>query len=397
MRRRDATVLAVRRARVGLVADRLARQHETGVATYARALTAALARSGRDVDVELLALPEGGAVDAARYGGVPISRLPWPRFPTRLAWTAVRWPRVNAGRNPLDLLHDLVPITPVPTDLPLVVTIHDLMPIQTPELFSAKARVTFRRSMRHARRHADHIVTVSERTRRDVVELLGIPPERVTAIHLGAPPADPVDAQDASRRLAALGLEGVPYVMFLGEVRSRKNPVGLLEAFALVATEFPAVRLVFVGRPGLGYEALVARVAALGLAGRVDLLGHLPRPDVVALLSNATVFAMCSHSEGFGLPVVEAMSYGAPVLVTDTGSLPEVAGDAALVVPHGDPPMLAAGLARMLGDTEIRRRFAAAGRLRAAAFTWDETARRTVEVYAHVLERRRVGRAHGAP
>jgi glycosyltransferase involved in cell wall biosynthesis len=181
-----------------------------------------------------------------------------------------------------------------------------------------------------------------------------------------------------------LGLDG-PYLLGLGTVEPRKDLPTLVRAFAGLAGELPH-RLVLAGLAGWGQGTLAAAVASSGVADRILLTGYLPEADKAALLTGADVFAYPSRYEGFGLPVLEAMACGTPVVTTTGGSLPEVAGDAALLVEPGDPDALAAALAKLAADPAARSAAAARGRTRAAAFTWDRCAAETTAAYHRALE-----------
>jgi glycosyltransferase involved in cell wall biosynthesis len=182
-----------------------------------------------------------------------------------------------------------------------------------------------------------------------------------------------------------LGLDG-PYLLGLGTVEPRKDLPTLVRAYASLAGELPH-RLVLAGLAGWGQGALAAAVADSGVADRVLLCGYLPEADKAALFTGADVFAYPSRYEGFGLPVLEAMACGTPVVTTTGGSLPEVAGDAALLVEPGDPDALAAALAKLAGDPSARQAAATRGRARAAEFTWDGCAAETVAAYRRALDR----------
>jgi glycosyltransferase involved in cell wall biosynthesis len=253
-----------------------------------------------------------------------------------------------------------------------------------PEWHEASKVRYFGWAMRRAVAAARRVLCVSATTARDLRELLGVPPERIDVTPLGtdlrpAPPA----AVDVVRR--RLGLDG-PYLLGLGTVEPRKDLPTLVRAFAGVAAELPH-RLVLAGLGGWGAGALAAEVAAGGVADRILLPGYVPEADKAALLTGADVFAYPSRYEGFGLPVLEAMACGTPVVTTTGGSLPEVAGDAALLVEPGDPDALAAALAKLAGDPSARQAAAARGLARAAAFTWARCAAETVAAYRLALDR----------
>jgi glycosyltransferase involved in cell wall biosynthesis len=235
----------------------------------------------------------------------------------------------------------------------------------------------------HSVHEAARVIADSEATRRDVVELLGAAPDMVRVVPLGCDPRfTPGDAEAARRTVAAeLGIEA-PFVLHVGTVEPRKNLPGLISAFgqARRTRRLPQV-LVLAGAPGWGVEPVRARIAAEGLADVVRLTGPVSEAQLLALYRAADLFAFPSLYEGFGLPVVEAMACGTPVVTANVAALPEVAGDAALTVDPRDETALAEALDRGLNDLELRARLRAAGPARAAAFTWERCAAATLAVY----------------
>jgi glycosyltransferase involved in cell wall biosynthesis len=265
-----------------------------------------------------------------------------------------------------------------------VVTVHDLTLLTHPEWHEASKVRYFGWALRRAVRSARRVLCVSATTARDLAERLEVAPGRIDVTRLGTDLRPAGEAEVAALR-RRLGLDG-PYLLGLGTVEPRKDLPTLVRAFASLAGELPH-RLVLAGLAGWGQGALAAAVAQSGVADRVLLTGYLPEADKAALFTGADVFAYPSRYEGFGLPVLEAMACGTPVVTTTGGSLPEVAGDAALLVDPGDPDALAAALAKLAGDPAARQAAAARGRTRAAAFTWERCAAETAAAYHRALDR----------
>jgi glycosyltransferase involved in cell wall biosynthesis len=273
----------------------------------------------------------------------------------------------------------------------LVVTVHDLAFRRFAETAPHATLRWLARLDRYLAR-ATRIIAVSESTRRDVVEIYGIDPERVVVIPHGIDtetyrPPDPDSVQAVRRRF---GLDG-PYLLFLGGIEPRKNLPNLLAAYACLS---PEVRPVLVvaggwvpwnpeGRRGMG-EAL-DRIPADVRRG-VILTGYVSEADKVALLGGAAALVYPSLYEGFGFPVLEAMACGTPVLTSDVSSLPEVAGEAALLVAPRDVDAITDGMDRLLRDDALREHLRAAGMERAGRFRWEDTARRTADVLRRVGE-----------
>jgi glycosyltransferase involved in cell wall biosynthesis len=324
------------------------------------------------------------------------SRLPTERAPVRIAWEQGAGP-IAAWATRLDLLHGPVNVLPLLTPCPGVVTVHDLAFLARPEAFHPAKRRYLRAMTALSTRRAARVIAVSAFTRDELVRRLGTPAHRITVVHNGVDPAfAPLPAGEVARFRAERGLPA-RVVLAVGTLEPRKNLVGLLQAFARLLPGGPSalgagegdddLGLVVVGGKGWLYDALDPLVASLGLAGRVRFTGHVP-DDELALWYNATdAFAYPSLYEGFGLPPLEALACGAPVVTSDSSSLPEVVGDAALLVDPRDPAALAAALVRILTEPALRATLRAAGPRQAAEFSWARTVAATRAVYDNVLTR----------
>jgi alpha-1,3-rhamnosyl/mannosyltransferase len=270
----------------------------------------------------------------------------------------------------------LMPYRPA---VPTVVTVHDLIPLLFPQDVSARARLLFRASLRLALATAGHVIAVSESTRGDLLRHCGADPARVTAIwHAADPRFRPPSAAEKARVAHKLGLPPA-YLLYFGSNKPHKNLVTLVEAYAgLPGGTIP----LFIGGAWIQRHAEARQaVAELGLAERVRFLGPVDDADLPALYGGATAFAFPSRYEGFGFPVLEAMACGTPVIAGNASSLPEIAGDAALWVDPQDAGALRAALQAVLESEALRGRLARAGLARAAQFTWQSTATKTLAVY----------------
>jgi glycosyltransferase involved in cell wall biosynthesis len=270
----------------------------------------------------------------------------------------------------------------------LVVTIYDLSFVSHPESHMSANVEHCLRGTKLAIDRADALIAISESTRRELIETMGAPPARIVVTPLAADPGLG-RVSDPGRLAAARRRYELPerFVLFLGAMEPRKNLLRLIEAFAVLK---PALRretvLVVAGAQGWLNDSVRDRADRLGLAESVRFAGYVAAEDLAALYSLATVFAYPSLWEGFGLPVLEAMACGTPVLTSDVSSLPEVAGDAALLVPPTDVEAIADGLTRLLGDAALRSDLAARGLRRVAAFSWERCARETLAVYTKVAQ-----------
>lgn len=280
---------------------------------------------------------------------------------------AVALPRI--ARRSARLLHTQYVVPPA-VRCPTVVTVHDLSFEHHPEWMARHDRVLFQTLVPRAVRRAARVLTVSETTRRDIVERYRVAPERVVVTHNGV---------DERFRPDGPRLDRSPFLLFVGALHPRKGLPTALEALARLPDAPP---LLVVGPAKHGAPAVEAAVARLGLEHRVELVGHVDDAELARLYRSAEAFVFPSLFEGFGLPVVEAMASGTPVVTTTAGSLPEVAGGAAVLVPPGDPAALADGIEQALTDPSS---WHAAGLANAARFRWDALAGRTADVYREVL------------
>ena len=236
--------------------------------------------------------------------------------------------------------------------------------------------------MRWSAAHADRLIAISNSTRADVIRLLRVDPRKVAATPLAASPRfRPLPRDAVSEVCARYGLVPDRYIYYVGVLEPRKNVPLLLEAFAGIAAELPDIALVIAGKKGWMYDEIFARVAALGLQERVHFLGHIPEEDLIGLYNGARVSVYPSLYEGFGLPVLEAMQCGSPVITTNVSSMPEVAGDAALLVGPTDRVALESALRETLGNDALARSLSERGLRRAESFSWERCARETLQVY----------------
>lgn len=300
---------------------------------------------------------------------------------TRLVWEQLGLPTL-VRRHRLDVLHSPHYTMPLRHSARSVVTFHDLTFVLYPELHQVVKRFFFPAMMRWSARHARRIIAVSESTRQDLVRTLGVSPERVTTV-LSAADADyrPATAAQVAEVCTRYGLRSGEYLLYVGVLEPRKGIDRLVEAFGRISPGADGLKLVIAGKRGWMYDQIFTQVAALGLEDRVTFPGYVPRADLPPLYSGARAFVYPSRYEGFGLPVLEAMSCGTPVVTTNVSSMPEVAGDGALLVDPDDVPALAAALARVVHDTRLREQLSGRGRTRAASFSWERCARETIRVY----------------
>jgi glycosyltransferase involved in cell wall biosynthesis len=291
------------------------------------------------------------------------------------------------------LLHVPYFAGPLRSPLPLVVTVHDVIPLLFPAYRASLAMRLYLRLVSRVARRADAVITDSEHSKRDIVRLLGLPAERISAIPLAADPrfrpaSDPERLAELRRRFDLPG----PVIFNVGGLDARKNLPALIEAFALALPDLdPATRLVIAGRPHTDnprlYPPLEPVVRRFGLERLVVLPGAVSEEDKLGLYQLADLYVYPSLYEGFGLSPLEAMACGTPVIAANRSSLPEVVGDGGLLV-EPEPGELARAIRRVLLDDRLREDLARRALERAAQFSWERTARETIAVYHQVLGRR---------
>ncbi|HZU05831.1 MAG TPA: glycosyltransferase family 1 protein [Chloroflexota bacterium] len=297
-----------------------------------------------------------------------------------------RWERallpLELASERLDLLHGPDFVVPLRRRCPAVVTVHDLAFLRYPEILTAESRRYYLQVERVVA-SVERVIVDSQHTAADAQALLGVPAARLRVVYLAPTLAPVTDAGRVAAVRARYALEG-PFLLYVGTLEPRKNLATLLRAFARLGPSTPA-RLVLAGPRGWLDEPIIAAAARLG--ERVRLLGPVPAADLATLYAAATAFVFPSLYEGFGLPPLEAMAAGTPVVAARASCLPEVLGEAALFVPPEDEAALAEALRAVLEDPALRADLRRRGLARAAQFSWERTAAATLAVYREVLGR----------
>jgi glycosyltransferase involved in cell wall biosynthesis len=357
-----------------------------GISRYVRNLLAALRERRDAVRFELFlgdhrVPPELAAAPGFR---LHLSRWPTARPAVRILWeqTALPW---LAARLRLDVLHGLGYALPVASRVPAIVTVYDLSFLTHPKAHTRISRSYLRLMAPWAARRARLVLTISEHSRREIVRWLGIPAERVRVVYPGVEPVfRPLDPATVAAFRAAQHLDG-PWALFVGTLEPRKNVERLLEALATVRRSGQPLRLLIAGAPGWGRERLRERCGALGLGDAVRFTGYLPGPDLPLWYNAVDIFVYPSLYEGFGLPPLEAMACGTPVISSNAASLPEVVGDAGLLVEPTDVDALADALRTLVGEPCLRAELRRRGLARAAGFAWGRAAEQTLALYREVV------------
>ena len=356
-----------------------------GIGRYTRGLVDALLPLLEEDDQVTLVYPREPArfTPAAWPRPVRIRHLPLPDRYQTIVWHRLRLPLpVDWLTGPLDIFHAPNFLLPPVRRGKTLLTIHDLAFLVKPQFAHPDLQRFLTQVVPRSIAGADHILADSEASRQDALRLFGLDPQRVTVVGAGVEPRfRPRQRSSLSEVKNRYGLAW-PFVFSVSTLEPRKNFDGLIRAFAAARRRagFPH-HLVIAGGKGWMYERIFAEVEQQQATGFVHFLGYVDDADLPALYNLADLFAFPSHYEGFGLPVLEALACGAPVVCTDTSSLPEIAGDAALLIPTGDETALCDALTSLLTNPAARAELAQRGPAQAARWTWDAAARRLLAVY----------------
>jgi glycosyltransferase involved in cell wall biosynthesis len=356
----------------------------SGVGNYVQELVGAFAELDEDHEFVLCVRGASRLRDRPLDERFRLLEVPFSHesHPLGDLWEHFVLPRIAARRS-VDVIHGPAFLIPTgPTPMAKVVTVHDLVAFVQRETIPRRYALYMRWLIRRAVRAADRVLTDSESVRRNVLQVLHADPARVEAIPLGVSsrfvPAVPAEVE---RIRARLGLVR-PYLLFVGNLEPRKNLPGLLAAFRRLQRRHPGpIELAVAGQIAWKSGPLVAALAADDLEGSVRRLGYVAAEDLPALYSGAEAFVFPTFWEGFGLPVLEAMACGTPVVASNTSSIPEVAGDAAVLVDPASPEAIAEGILGVIGSASRAAELRRAGLDHAARFGWRRTALGTLAAY----------------
>jgi glycosyltransferase involved in cell wall biosynthesis len=371
--------------RIGLNAQILSR-NDAGVATYARSLIRGLAHIDRRNDYYLFG--NRGKLEglvAENITIVPTGRQVQGRV-ARILWEQLVLPR-KVRRRRIEVLHYPDHTASLAGRIcPTVITIHDLSFLAHPGFFPRAMRTYKALSVRRSTAVADRVIVVSEATKRECMSLLGLAAERLRVVHNGVDPEfRPIEDRPQLETVRRQYRLPDKIILFVGTLEPRKNVVGLLHAFDRLRKRGKwRGKLVLVGGVGWLHQNIFDTIVSLGLSDLVRCAGYVPRRELPALYSQAELLVYPSFCEGFGLPVLEAMACGCPVIAANTSSFPEVVGDAGIMVDPNDIDALTGAMESVLGDEELRSGMRARGLKRAQAFSWDRCAQTTLAVYDEV-------------
>jgi len=330
--------------------------------------------------------------DRAFQGQAPTLNLHFSRLPTQKPIARIFWEQfiqpVTLLRAKVDMLHALAFVAPLTAPCPFVVTVYDLSFLRYPEAFRPFNRWYLTHFTARTVKRAQAVIAISESTRQDVINLLGVPPERVHTVYCGTDAAfRPLPEAEVTAFKTTRNLPDT-FMMYLGTLEPRKNVDGLIRAYGRYRELQPdAPPLIVAGGKGWYYSKIFNLVESLNLTDVVRFPGYIPQ-DLLPLWYNAaTLYVYPSHFEGFGLPVLEAMACGTPVITSTASSLPEVTGTngAAKLVDPNNTEALAQAMVEVMSQTDLRVVMGERGLKQAAGFSWKKTARETVKIYQQVL------------
>jgi len=363
---------------IGIDASRATRAVRTGTEGYSFFLISALLRQVSPYRYRLY-------LDRSAPSDFPSS----PRAESRLIRCPRIWTHLGLGaelrRAPPELLYVPSHVIPIKCPVPAVATIHDVGYLWHRSAYTPLAWLLLHLGTLYNARTARLIIADSQATATDLTTHLGVSPDRIRVAYLGAP-----RPREGPRPLEIRTRYRLPerYFLFVGTLHPRKNLSRLLMAFARLAREQPGVDLVLVGTSGVGAEAFRRQVETLAIANRVHWLGYVPDRDLPGLFAGAVAFVFPSLYEGFGMPVLEAMAWETPIVASNTSSLPEVVGDAGLLVSPYDVVALAEAMRRLLDDPLTRETLVERGRRRVSEFSWERCADAVERVFDEALDSR---------
>jgi len=369
--------------RIGIDA-RLSYHQPAGISRYTKHLIEELAQLDRETSY---------TVFQHRKQREPLTNA--PNFHRRTLFTPVHTrveqPMLAAelSFHTLDLLHSTDFIPPLRSRVPSVITVHDLAFLPWPH-FLTESHAAYYSQIDRAVSHARHIIVPSESTKRDVVKQLGASPKKISVIYEAAAPHYVPLLQEEC--LTAMQRKyGIPekYIFFVSTIEPRKNIGGLLEAFHHLRKYYGGedTGLVLAGKPGWLYEEVYRKVEQLDLGQSTFFLGRVPDEDLHQLFVGARCHAHPAYYEGFGLSPLEAMACGTPTIVSNTSSMPEVVGDAGLIIDPSDWEEIAVAMHRLLTEDELHKELSQKGLQRASVFSWSRAASETLDVYRMVCDR----------
>ncbi len=360
------------------------RNQYAGIGVYTKNLIAALSQVDKNNHYVLFLNPEnyhGFKVGQDNFENV----LVYAPFSKYYVWEQIYLPLIVKKKR-IDILHGPRNVLPLLCKIKLVVTIHDLAFLLFPEVMKFNPINYWQTFVKRSVHNADHIISVSESTRKDIARLYDIAEHKITVTHEAC--------NDSYKRIKDESvLKGISqkydlperFILYVGTIEPRKNLTVLLEAMDILKKEYNLdIKLVVAGKRGWLCTGFFGTLRRLGLENNVIFAGYVPGEDLPGIYNLAKIFVYPSKYEGFGLPLLEAISCGVPVIASNISSIPEVVGDACVLVVHDDPKDFSRNIYELLTDKELRLKMISKGFERAKLFSWEKVAKETLKVYERV-------------
>lgn len=368
---------------IGIDASRATKLQKTGTEYYSQEIIKALAELD-DVNQYILYAPKEPSSELAKLPkNFRFKVMPFPRL-----WSQIRLSvELVRGLPKSDVVFEPAHTIPLVHHKKMVVTIHDLGFVHFPELYTPFERLYHNFSLNYSAKHAAKVIVPSNYTKRDLIRHLPIDPKKIAVVYHGFDKERFRPATEKEKEMVLPhGIEP-PYIFFVGRIELKKNIDGMIEAYRLLREEKSIKhKLVLAGKPGWGYEQIKEKINALPQEIRSDVieLGYVSDRDYPILLKRAEMLFFPSWFEGFGLPVLEAMAAGVPVVASSQTSLPEIGASGAMLVKPSKPLEMAAALSKLIHKSDFRKSMILKGRVRANSFTWRRAAKETLAVLEEV-------------
>ena len=357
---------------------------KAGIARYTYQLVSSLLELDKSNDYVLYAFSSKPEQDVFKSERAQFRPHKWQPQLLKTYFLLLRLLNLSADSftKEADIVHSTDFVLPVSKNKPSIITIHDLAFRRFPSFYTFKNRTYMNSMAKFSAKRADKIITYSDSTKKDVIKFLSIDEKKISVIPLGVEDKfKPASEEEIKKIKADLGLPD-NYIITLGTLQPRKNLEALIDAFARLKKDKAIPhKLVIVGEKGWNNEKLLTKLAGLDIAEDIVLTGFIEDNQLPSLYSGATALVYPSLYEGFGLPVLEAMACGVPVACSNTSSLPEIAGEAALLFDPTDVDQIYSSIQKLLLDEKLRKTLGEAGIKRARQFTWEKTAKQTLSLY----------------
>ena len=353
---------------IGIDTSRVTKDHLTGTEYYSIELIKSFARLN-ETDQFLLYAPKD---PRPKLGPMPenfqTKVMPFPKL-----WSQVRLSFEMLAKKP-DVLFVPAHLVPIIHPKNTVVTIHDLGFKHFPELYPAKELIYHNWGMNFSVKHAKKIIAVSEYTKKDLLQTFNLDPTKIEVVWSGV---------DLEKFKPDEKVKKKPYILYIGRLEEKKNIINMIRAYAFLRKEASTIhQLVLAGSPGFGYENIQREIESLPKNIQKDIiqLGYISENDYIKRLREADIFLFCTNFEGFGFPVIEAMAVGTPVIASNITSIPEIAGNAALLVNPKNSVQIGAALSKLIHSDGLKKSLILKGRVRSKIFSWDKAGQKTLEV-----------------